>query len=134
MQKPAPIAPEVNRLWPLMSQVPSPFRRGGLQRVRIGAGARMRFGHAEAGAHVPGSQRRQVLLLLLRGADEFKHVHVALVRCHAVQGGGADRGVTGFLEDGRPVLQRQPLAAVLHRHVRREDPGVLGGLLQAVPL
>ena len=94
-----------------------------LQHRRVRAGARRRFGHAEAGADLAGRQRSQPALLLRRRRHRFEQVHVALVGGEDVQRHGAQHRVAGFLErDGAPTV-RQPEATVLGADMRRQQSG-----------
>ena len=133
MKKPAPSAPVMNHLRPLTRQPPAARTRAGGQRRRVRACPGRRLGHRERRAHVAARERLEILLLLLRVGHDGEQVHVSLIRCRDVHGCRAEQRVPRLLEDRSPVRHSQAVAPVGGRRVRREDPGIPGGLLQLDP-
>ena len=133
MLNPAPCAPLMNHLRPSMRQ-PSPSLAAMVESMAGSEPAPgRRLGHREAGPDLTRRKRPKVLLLLLLAGDHLEQVHVALIRGGAVQGQWPEQRVPGRLEDDRLSPNVQPTAAPLLRHVRREQSGVAGLLLQRSP-
>ena len=130
MKNPAPSAPVMNHLRPLIRQPPSAPDRAGGQRRRVRARPGCGFGHGERRADVAAGERREELLLLLRVGDVREHVHVALVGRRDVQRRRAEQRVARRLEHRRAVDMSRPWPPYSTGACGAKTPGVAGGLLQ----
>ena len=99
MKNPAPSAPVMNCLRPLIVQLAVGSDRAGRQRRGVRPGPGCGLGHGERGADVAAGEWFEVALLLLWVGDVREHVHVALVGCGDVQRGRAEQRVPAGLED-----------------------------------
>jgi hypothetical protein len=74
-----------------------------------------------------------VTLLLLDARNELEQVHVAFVRCRAVECLRPEEAVTGLFEDRAPAANVEPEAAQFLWDVRGEYAGRPGRLLELGP-
>src|ERR1700682_1979034 len=98
--------------------------------MRIGAGARHRLGHGEAGPDLARRERKQVPRALRLAGHLREQVHVAFVGRGGIERLRAEEAAPRFLEHHRDLAPGQPQPAQRLGEGGKEDAGRLGFLLQ----